>query len=110
MSNSDSPDTNPDNLKWFLHGDGCFTHKGYAEQRFKGVVPLPKKLKPERELTIAKGITTTVQNSTAACSAYFKKTGDVLSRLFVHALKHTDDNLVYISSLTCLFFVTTRQI
>ena len=56
MSDSFTLDTNPENLKWFLHGGGCFTHKGHAEQRLEGVASLPKKLKPKRELTIAKEI------------------------------------------------------
>ena len=94
MSVSFSTDTNPANFKWFLHGqEGCFTHKGHAEQHFEGVVRLPKKLKPKNELAIAKDIMTTVQNSAAACQVYFKRTGDFLSRQFVHALKHTNDNL-----------------
>ena len=54
---------------------------------------MPKKLKPKRELTIAKDIMTTAHNSAAACSVYFKRTGDRLSRQFVYALKHTNDNL-----------------
>ena len=36
---------------------------------------------------------TIVQNSTAACSIYFKRAGNRLSRQFVHAPKHTYDNL-----------------
>ena len=57
MSVSFSTDTNPANFKWFLHGqEGCFTHKGHAEQHFDGVVRLPKKLKPKNELAIAKDI------------------------------------------------------
>ena len=69
MADADTPDTNPYRMLWFLYGGGFFTHKGHAEQQFEGAVSLPKKLKPKRELDIAKGIITAVQNFTAACSA-----------------------------------------
>ena len=55
---------------------------------------LPTPLKNAEELEIAKDIMLACQDSTAVCSVYYFRTGDRLTRQFVHRLKKTNDAMV----------------
>ena len=80
-------------FQWFVHGDAAFVHKGHPIRRLNGVTALPKRLKDTNELEIAKSIMTSLHDSSAACTVYFQRTGDTLSRQFLHNLKRSDQNL-----------------
>ena len=80
-------------FQWFVHGDAAFVHKGHPIRRLNGVSALPKRLKDTNELEIAKSIMTSLHDSSAACTVYFQRTGDTLSRQFLHNLKRSDQNL-----------------
>ena len=80
-------------FQWFVHGDAAFVHKGHPIRRLNGVTALPKRLKDTNELEIAKSIMTSLHDSSAACNVYFQRTGDTLSRQFLHNLKRSDQNL-----------------
>ena len=57
---------------------------------------LPKRIKDTNELEVAKSVMTSLHDSTAACSVYFQRTGDMLPRHFLGNLKRSDHRLATI--------------
>ena len=69
-------DTNPANFKWFLHGqEGCFTHKGHAEQHFDGVVRFPIKAQTEERVGHRQGHHDHSPKFGSCLSGIFQKNG-----------------------------------